>query len=238
MPSPYFRFKQFTVFHDKCAMKVGTDGVLLGAWTNVDNAATILDIGTGTGLIALMLAQRNSKSLITAIDIDENAILQAKQNIGQSAFSNRIDCRNIALHEFMEESSTRYDLIVSNPPFFKDSLKPPSMSRTLARHTDSLPVDKLVTSASLLVAENGSLSLIYPFDYKEQLKTLAAEYGLYASRITNVFPTPLSETPKRVLIELTKKDIGTVENDLVIETQRHIYSDEFTKLVKDFYLKL
>jgi len=237
MPNPYFRFKQFTVYHDRCAMKVGTDGVLLGVWTNIRNAGTALDIGTGTGLVALMLAQRNSHIVIDTIDIDSNAIEQATENVKQSPFSSQIRCYNITLQSFSERYTHKYDIIVSNPPYFTQSLKSPDKGRTLARHTDSLPMEELIRISSTLLTDSGRLSVIYPFEYKELLLAQAKESGLSASRITNVYPTPMAE-PKRVLMELSKIETTAVENDLIIEQERHVYSEEFTALVKDFYLRL
>lgn len=236
MSNPYFRFKQFTVFHDRCAMKVGTDGVLLGAWANVDKAKTILDIGTGTGLVALMLAQRNKNANITAIDIDKEAISQAKDNFATSPFFSQIRCSYISLQEFAQAKKSRFDTIVSNPPFFEDSLKSPQHNRSLARHTDNLPVEELVELSSSLLSETGRLSLIYPFTYKDKLLSLANLYNLHISRITNVYPTPQS-LPKRILIEFSKIPSTLIENDLLLEKERHNYSDQFIDLVKDYYLK-
>lgn len=236
MPNPYFRFKKFTVYHDRCAMKVGTDGVLLGAWVNV-SGDNILDIGTGTGLISLMMAQRNEKAVIDAIDIDSDAVSQAKDNIENSPFGNRINSWNASLQEFSSKAEKRYDVIVSNPPFFVQSLKSPNKERSLARHTDSLPVADLIGLSASLLSQAGRISFIYPFDYKEELIKLAEQYKLSVSRITNVFPT-LDSVPKRILIELSKEEVTPIENDLIIEKARHVYSDGFTALLKDFYLKM
>lgn len=237
MPNPYFQFKQFTVYHDRCAMKVGTDGVLLGAWANASGAGTALDIGTGTGLIALMIAQRNTNALIDAIDIDLDAVAQAKDNINNSPFSSRIACFNTSLQDFQEQTDRKYDLIVSNPPFFIQSLKSPVWSRTLARHTDSLTMKDLIRGASLLLSERGRLSIIYPYEYKDELQLLAQQSGLFTSYIVNVYPTDDS-SPKRVLMEFSKVVSDFSESNLVIEKKRHVYSDEYAALTKDFYLKL
>lgn len=237
MPNPYFQFKQFTVYHDRCAMKVGTDGVLLGAWCDVSEARTALDIGTGTGLITLMMAQRNSDIVTDAIDIDASAIEQAKGNIAQSPFASRIRCSRMSLQSLKEHYPIKYDIIVSNPPFFVQSLKSPDKNRTLARHTDSLQMEELISIASGFLSDRGKLSVIYPHEYRELLIGLADSNGLYISRITNVYPTP-SSLPKRVLIEFCKTEASPTESDLTIEKARHIYSDEFTALVREFYLKL
>ncbi|MFV0420504.1 MAG: tRNA1(Val) (adenine(37)-N6)-methyltransferase [Dysgonomonas sp.] len=237
MPNPYFRFKQFTVYHDRCAMKVGTDGVLLGAWCDVSEANTALDIGTGTGLIAIMISQRNLNLRTDAIDIDKEAIGQAEENISQSPFSSRIRCYHRSLQSFQEQGQQKYDIIISNPPFFAQSLKSPRETRTLARHTDSLQIEELISISSDFLAERGKLSVIYPFEYKELLVEQATKSGLYVSRITNVYPTP-SSSPKRILMEISKIYVPQIENDLTIEKERHVYSDEFTALMKDFYLKM
>lgn len=234
MPNPFFKFKQFTIYHDRCAMKVGTDGVLLGAWTNVENIKNALDIGAGSGLIALMLAQRNRDMLIDAIDIDNNAVEQAGENVMRSSFSSQIRCFNTSLQEFALNCNQKYDLIVSNPPYFDQSLKSPEKNRSVARHTDSLPVDELIKLSSKLLTFDGRLSVIYPFEYKNYL--LHQDY-LFVTRVTNVYPVPDS-LPKRVLIEFSKQRSSLEENDLLIEKKRHVYSDEFVSLAKDYYLKL
>lgn len=237
MPNPYFEFKQFTVYHDQCAMKVGTDGVLLGAWTKVDSASTALDIGTGTGLISLMLAQRNGDINIDAIDIDHDAIKQATENVNNSPFNSQIHCYNLSLQDFAKLKSREYDLIVSNPPFFDQSLKSPKQNRTLARHTDSLFIEELIGLSSLLLNENGRFSLIYPYENKDQILSLAKRNNLHPSRITEVLPTPTS-SPKRILIELSREEFPIETKQLVVELERHKYSPDFIELVKDYYLKL
>lgn len=234
MPNPYFKFKQFTIHHDRCAMKVGTDGVLLGAWTNVQNIKSVLDVGTGSGLIALMLAQRNKDMLINAIDIDSDAVEQARENAMKSPFSSQIRCFNTSLQNYAQNCNRKYDLIVSNPPYFEQSLKSPEANRSMARHTDNLSVDELIRLSSELLSPDGRLSVIYPFEYKDYL--LEQDY-LFATRVTNVYPVPGS-LPKRVLAELSKQKTSLTENDLLIEKQRHVYSDEFISLAKDYYLKL
>jgi len=237
MSNPFFRFKQFIVYHDKCAMKVGTDGVLLGGWTNPENAATILDIGTGTGLIALMMAQKtNNTSRIDAIDIDEDAIIQAKENSERSGFE-KINCVHQSLQQYALECKSKYDLIISNPPYFTSSLHSPDKQRTVARHTNHLDIDELMHCSYQLLSEKGRLSLIYPHNEKNKLISVAEKNKLYVSKITNVFSTPQSEA-KRILIEFSVKKECFSEDNLIIETARHIYSPEFIEMVKDFYLKL
>lgn len=237
MSNSYFKFKKFTVYQDKCAMKVGTDGVLLGSWTDVSEATNILDIGMGTGLISLMLAQRCCNRVsIDAIDIDEDAFLQTQQNIKISPFDNII-CKHTSLQDYVSMAEKRYDIIVSNPPYFSLSLRSPDKQRTLARHTDSLDMKDLFLCSLKLLREKGKLSIVYPYDEKNNLINLAQKLGFYVSRITNAYPTPQS-LPKRILLEfsLIKEDIE--ETNLVIEKERHVYSAEFEALAKDFYLKL
>ncbi|MDR2955422.1 MAG: methyltransferase [Prevotella sp.] len=238
MPNPFFKFKNFTVYHDQCAMKVGTDGVLLGAWCDVSDAKKALDIGTGTGLIALMIAQRNPLLKIDAIDIDDKAILQAKENIDKSEFSSQIACSHQSLQDFYKGTKNKYDVIVSNPPFFVNSLKSKGVERTLARHTDSLNIEDLFFISSGLLSDKGKLFVIYPAEQKESLIHLAKESNLLAYRITDVYSTEKSTDPKRVLLSFSREQLPVIENELFIEKERHVYSDDFIRLAKDFYLNM
>jgi tRNA1Val (adenine37-N6)-methyltransferase len=238
VPNSFFQFKQFTVHHDRCAMKVGTDGVLLGAWTNVGNVQRIIDIGTGTGLISLMLAQRNRQAKILGIDIDESAVLQAKENIENSPFSNRISIENRSVQAFADGCNDVFDLVVSNPPFFADSLLSPKHTRTLARHTETLPLTSLFDAAARLLSEKGILSIIYPIDSLQKILDCAEKQSLFLQRQTTVFPTP-GARPKRVLLEFSEqKQPIPVYDGLIIEVERHRYSDAFRELVRGFYLRL
>lgn len=237
MSNPYFRFKQFTVRHDKCAMKVGTDGVLLGIWTNTAEALDILDVGSGSGLVALMLAQRNAHSKIDAIEIDTSASIQANENFKNSPFNNLSGCVNTSFQEFSKTTVKKYDLIVSNPPFFHRSLKSPDAQRSTARHTDELLIEEFIAISAKLLKENGRISFIFPAANKDYLIETGKKNGLYLLRLTNVYPTPESDI-KRVLIEFTNYSCEAEISDLIIETERHIYSPEFTSLARDFYLKL
>ncbi len=234
MPNPYFSFKKFTVYHNLCAMKVGTDGVLLGAWTNVTKAEKVLDIGTGSGLIALMLAQRCEAS-ITGIDIDKDATLQAQINFDASPWKHRMEVFHSDLNEF--HPSCQFDTIVSNPPFFADSLKCPDSQRNTARHNDTLTLDRLMEKVSLLLRPEGKISLILPFDQNEILLHTARQYGLYPSRHTAVITHP-GLPPKRSLFEFRKQPSTYTTQELVIELERHVYSEEYIALTKDFYLKM
>lgn len=232
--NPYFKFQQFTVYHDKCAMKVGTDGTVLGAWVDVSDAHFALDVGAGTGLLALMMAQKNKNLIVDAIDIEDGAVLQAGENIERSPFADRINVEQIALQDFNGERL--YDVIVSNPPFFTETLKSPDKQRAVARHADSLPAEDLIRFSADRLTEKGSLSVIYPFEYKSMVLELGVKYKLYPKRITTLYSTPQSE-PKRILIELSKIEGEIKEDNLIIELERHVYSGEFKELVRDFYLR-
>ena len=237
MSNPYFSFKQFTVYHHLCAMKVGIDGVLLGAWAAVEDANSILDIGTGSGLIALMLAQR-SDAQIVAIDIDADAILQTYQNINDSPWHNRIQSKEISLQQFSNEVDKTFDLIVSNPPYFVNSTNTPTLSRTTARHTNSLSHEELISNAKLLLKPTGRICLILPVDEGLKCVDFALSIGLYCTRQVTVYPKP-EAVAKRLLLEFSLQSSPKIESELTIESnERHQYSAEFSELAKEFYLKL
>jgi len=237
MSNSYFNFKQFTVYQDRCAMKVGIDGVLLGAWCNVVDTDHILDIGTGTGLIALMIAQR-SNSLIDAIEIDSTAVLQASENVKHSPWANRIKVEEVSLQDFAATTSQRYDLIVSNPPYFINSLKAPSEDRNVARHTDSLTHEELISNAIHLLKPEGRICIILPVNEALLCRDFALCNGLFCTREVKVIPKPTTN-PKRTLLEFRLQPIQQEVSELVIESnERHHYSEEFSLLAKDFYLKL
>lgn len=235
MPNPYFQFKKFTVWHDKCAMKVGTDGVLLGAWANISNAKSVLDIGTGTGLVALMIAQRCSSEIL-AIEIDKNAVNQAIENKERSPWKERISIQHTDFKTF--SCDKRFDLIVSNPPYFSDSLLSPDTRRNAARHTNGLSYYELIEGVSGLLSSKGEFSLIIPADTLDKIKEIGTVFNLYPIRQTNVLPKPDS-MPKRVLVTFSFNNIiNTETNELVIELSRHQYSEEYISLTKEYYLNM
>lgn len=236
MSNSSFQFKQFTVFHDKCAMKVGTDGVLLGAWANVENAATILDIGTGSGLIALMLAQR-SNAKIHAIDIDDSAVLQASENINNSKWKDRITVEQVDFYDFAKNTKLKFDSIISNPPFFQNSLKNPQKLRSIARHDISLNYSLLIEKSACLLKDNGFFSIIIPVNELENIEELAITYKLIISRKTFVKPTPEKKSIRILLEFCFNRQINIVEDEIVIESGlRHKYTEKYISLTKDFYL--
>jgi tRNA1Val (adenine37-N6)-methyltransferase len=234
-----FNFKQFSVDQDRCAMKIGTDGVLLGAWTPLDNNPfSVLDIGTGTGIIALMLAQRSHAEQIDALEIDDEAYEQAVDNFENSPWSDRLFCFHAGLDEFVEEPEDEYDLIISNPPFYTEDYKTEDEKRDLARFADAMPFEDLIEAAALLLSEEGLFSVIIPFKEEENFIGIANEYELYPIKITRVKGTPTSEI-KRSLLAFCRDENATILTDeLIIETARHIYTPEYTELTKAFYLKM
>ena len=234
-----FSFKKFSVNQDRTAMKIGTDGVLLGAWSPIpENAFSVLDIGSGTGIIALMLAQRSNAEQIDAVEIDEDAYEQATENFENSPWSDRLFCYHAGLDELIEEPEDEYDLIISNPPFYTENYKTEDSQRDLARFEDAMPFEMLVEAADLLLSENGIFSVIIPFKEEENFLALAKEFELYPMRITRVKGTPTSEI-KRSLLAFKKFATKEIEiNELVIETERHVYTAEYITLTKDFYLKM
>ena len=234
-----FQFKQFSLEQDQCAMKIGTDGVLLGAWTPIENNPnSVLDIGTGTGIIALMLAQRSSASQIDALEIDENAYAQATDNFENSPWNDRLFCFHAALDEFVEEPEDEYDLIVSNPPFYSEDYKSGIDQRDLARFQDAMPFEELIEAAALLLSENGIFSVIIPFKEEENFLALTKEQELFPIKITRVNGTPTTKT-KRSLLAFGRNETSNFPIDeLVIETSRHIYTPEYIALTKEFYLKM
>lgn len=234
-----FQFKQFTIQQDKCAMKVGTDGVLLGAWAPLENNPySILDIGTGTGVIALMLAQRSSAEQIDALEIDGDAYEQAVDNFENSPWADRLFCYHAGLDEFMDEPEDEYDLIVSNPPFYTEDYKSGEEQRDKARFNDSLPFEDLVEAAALLLSEEGILAVIIPNKEETRFLALARDYDLFPVKITRLKGTPDSEV-KRSLLAFSRIETATPYIDeMAIEISRHNYTPEYITLTQDFYLKM
>ena len=233
----YFQFKQFRIVQERSAMKVGMDGVLLGAWADLSGAERILDIGTGTGLIALMMAQTNPSAQIDAIEIDPEAFQEASLNTQQSAWSDRINAELFSFQEFAERTNRKYDLIVSNPPFFTNGVKAPVENRAQARHSDSLPLDVLISGAAGLLRGNGRIALVLPVESLQEIVQLADLNKLYISRLCRVKPNPVKPV-FRVLIELANSACTIQESELMIEFEKHHdYTPEYKELTKDFYLK-
>jgi tRNA1Val (adenine37-N6)-methyltransferase len=236
-----FRFKQFSVEDSLSAMKIGTDSVILGAWADVIDAKNIMDVGTGCGLLALMCAQR-SDALITAIDIDINACKQAENNFKDSPWSNRLQCIHLSLKDFtktqMVKGTTLFDHIITNPPYFNNSLKSPDTGRNTARHNDDLPFNSLLEDCSTLLNTNGKLSVIIPFSENGQFESLATDYELTVTRKLIILPKTEKE-PNRILMEFTKGESDHIETgQLSIRDLHRNYTKEYVKLTELFYLGL
>jgi tRNA1Val (adenine37-N6)-methyltransferase len=237
MSNTYFRFKQFTIHQDRCAMKVGTDGVLLGAWVNLENVSTILDIGTGSGLIALMLAQRTEMTRVDAIEIENEAVAQALENVSISPWKSRISIVHTSLQEFVN-AGRKYDLVVSNPPYFSNSLRAAEMKRTIARHDQKLSYSELLEGIHRLLLPEGRFGVILPAAALNSVTTLAENAGLFPHRITSVKPVP-EKMANRILAEFSYSKKEPLISEIMIEEYgRHNYSEEYIALTKDFYLNM
>ncbi|AWM13880.1 methyltransferase [Flavobacterium sp. NRK F10] len=235
-----FRFKQFSINQERTAMKVGTDGVLLGAWSPLKNSPyNILDIGSGTGLIALMLAQRSHAEQIDALEIDENAYEECVENFENSPWNDRLFCYHADLTTFTEEffEEEEYDLIVSNPPFYTDAYKSQNTGRDLARFEEALPFEELIECTVALLSEKGVFSVIIPFKEEEHFITICQSFDLYPFQITRVKGTPETEI-KRSLLAFSFENKETEISSLTIETNRHEYTAEYVELTQAFYLKM
>lgn len=233
-----FKFKQFSVNQEQCAMKIGTDSVLLGAWTPLDtNPFSVLDIGAGTGVLSLILAQRSNAQVIDAIEIDELAYEQCVDNFEVSSWSDRLFCYHADLAEFTEEIEDKYDLIISNPPFYNENFKTENEQRDLARFTDALPFGHLIESVSQLLAIDGVFSVVIPFKEEADFITLASAVKLYPNKIMHVKGSPSSDI-KRSLLVFSFRESEIKTETLIIETSRHKYTESYINLTKDFYLKM
>ena len=231
----YFQFKHFLIIQEKAAMKVGTDGVLLGAWVNVQYEKKILDIGTGTGLIALMMAQRTSAQII-GIEIEKNAAEEAAHNCAMSDWKDRLSVQNISFQEFAEKNNEKFDLIISNPPFFANDQKSKHKNMAIAKHNDLLPMPDLISGCRKLISEEGKLAVISPVIAAKKLIELANETGLFLIRLTEIFPTPQKES-NRCLMEFRTKKQTLHKNTLTIfEELSGNFSLPYKELTKEFYL--
>lgn len=236
MANKYFQFKQFKVEQHGAAMKVGTDGVLLGAWAPVAGCSRMLDVGTGTGLLALMCAQRNTDVMVDAVEIDPDAAQQALRNVAASPWSDRIKVVCTSFQQFAQNEALQYDLVVCNPPFFSNSLQAPEDGRNMARHDVMLPLPDLARNAAKILNHSGVLAVVLPPGQMQVLHDLMSELGFTPSRYLNVVPAP-GKLVKRMLCLFSRTAGTLVVEELVVESDgRHGYSPEYKELTQDFYL--
>lgn len=237
MGADFFQFKQFKVYHNRCAMKVGTDGVLIGAWSDCEGRKRALDVGAGTGIISLMTTQRDENILVDAVEIDAEAAMQMKENFEASNWSDRLNVVNKSFQEFVNKCPIKYDLILSNPPYFLNSLKNSEIKKSVARHTELLPYEDLIDGVTKLLTDDGLFSAIFPYEEANIFVAMAALKGLYCVKRLDVKGAPRKPV-KRVLIEFSKNKREVQFDDMVIEEgERHAYSQKYKNLTSEFYLK-
>jgi len=234
MSNTWFQFKQFRIEQHRSALKVGTDGVLLGAWCGVTGTKRILDVGTGTGVIALMLAQR-SEAEVTAVEISEGAWLDARHNFQNSPWSERLALYSGDFNNFQESHVLSFDLVVCNPPFFKKSMKSSDPASSIARHDISLSFEQLIISAKKLLTDHGRLSVILPIEALDDFRETARLTGFYLYRKTLVIPMT-GKMPKRVLLEFSVSVVYPTIDELVILDGKDKYADRYVELTREFYL--
>ena len=241
-----FKFQRFSIDDSSCAMKVGTDGILLGAWANVDGAHRVLDVGSGSGLIALLIAQRTEscRSEIVAVEVDEMAAHQATANVAESNWKDRIEvvCKSFQKYAAEQVAAStnhmsKFDLIICNPPFFANGIRSPNEQRKTARHCDQLCIEDLLMRSAQLLSPTGSLSMIVPYDNASETIESGSQFALKPIRQTNVRPLPKSKL-HRALIEFgIGFERAPIVKEMTIESSHHVYSDEFRMLTKEFYLR-
>ena len=230
-----FRFKQFTIQHDKSSMKVGTDAVLLGAWAEAENVSRVLDIGSGSGIISLMMAQRTDAQIV-GVDIDFPSVEEARQNAESSAWKNRIHFHCTSIQQFCtKENRNLFDLIVSNPPFFVNSLKSPVENRNRSRHTDTLTFSDLINAVLHCLAENGSFAVILPYIYGKQMDNLCRKNDLFCYRKLQICPKE-GKNINRLLLQFKRKKEPIWQTNLTIRDITNCYTDDYKELTKNFYL--
>lgn len=233
----HFQFKQFRIEQRRSAMKVGMDGVLIGALADVSSAESILDVGAGTGLIALMMAQRSPLARVQAIEIDREAYEECLFNVKQSPWADRVSVTCCAFQEFINSTVEKYDLVISNPPFFTNGLKAPDSSRSQARHDDSLPAGELIAGIARLLSPQGKAAIILPADNLLELKNWLKVNELFLSRLCLVKPNP-QKPVFRIMVEITLVECVCIEEELLIEYENHFdYTPEYRALTREFYLK-
>ncbi|MEM7314052.1 MAG: methyltransferase, partial [Planctomycetota bacterium] len=238
MPNASFQFRRFVVMHDQCAQKVGTDSILLGSWASATTAGRILDVGTGCGILSLMMAQRTEGKTvrILGVEIDAKASQQAAENVTASPWHDRISIQNAEFGQFATEvADGQFELVISNPPFFRSGEGSPKHARNAARHAESLPLDAIVTQSQRMLTATGRLAMILPVESGQAAIQFASSAGMHLRRRTNVRPTP-DAPPKRALLEFSNSPGGLEEKELIVELSRHEYSDDFQRFTEAYYL--
>jgi tRNA1Val (adenine37-N6)-methyltransferase len=232
-----FHFKKFSLDDSTAAMKIGTDAVLLGAWVRCENETRILDIGTGSGILAIMMAQRNSTIAIDAVELNAEAALLAAQNARLSPWANRITILETSIQKFASVNHNKYSLIICNPPFFSNSLKANGEARNMARHNDSLPTGELLAAIPGLLSENGRAAFIFPANDLQKWIDEAARYSMFAVRIARVKSTS-GHAAHRVMVLFSGIEVLSVaEEEIAIFDSHRVYSDEYRELTRNFYLQ-
>lgn len=233
-----FKFKKFSIEQDNCTMKVGTDGVLLGAWANVEKAKSILDIGTGTGVIAIMLAQRATEAKVSGIEIDEAACTQAQQNMDASPYADRLTAELSPIQDFAKLSREEFDLIVSNPPFFSGGTFSENQDRNSVRHTVKLSHGDLLMAVQKLLSKTGKFCLILPYLEGLRFQEMAKNYNLFCTKMTEVKPKK-EKSVERLLLQFERKEKAIKIDQIVIQKEaRNDWTKEYIALTGDFYLKM
>lgn len=235
MPKDSFSFRMFTISQTQSAMKVGTDSVLLAAWINVPKPYNILDIGAGTGILSLLMAQRYEEAQITALEISSEAIKDVQENVKNSPWKNRVQIIEGDFCQF--KSELKFDLIICNPPYFENSLHSPLMLRNKARHSDAMPFPVLVSGVQKILSEKGVFAIIIPFENAELIRHLAFEQELYTYRQTVIY-TKENTPPKRIMLQFTSELQLCHTNTLTIYTSNGTYAPEYRELVGKYYLRL
>lgn len=231
-----FYFKQFAIYQDRCTMKVGTDGVLLGAWVDVNNVKTALDAGTGSGVIAIMLGQRAPEAMIHGVEIDAEACAQAQENMQISPWADRLMAFNISIQDFAKEKAQPYDLIVSNPPFFSGGTFSHNQDRNSVRHTIKLPHGDLLAAVRNLLAEEGKFCVILPFIEGLRFQELAKSYNLYCTKVTEVHPKQ-DKPVERLLLQFERQERPMIKDNLIIQHNgMHEWTEAYKALTGTFYL--
>ncbi len=237
MGNNWFKFKQFTIKQNRCAHKLGTDSILLGSWVNIDGVKTIFDIGVGCGVLSLMMAQRNTKVKIFGVEIDRDSYEQALENIRHSPWFDRISVQNTPLQE-LDKIEQKYDLIITNPPYYVNSLKSPDLKRSNARHAHTLTTDEIIQFSNSHLEPDGKLALILPINLFENFKNILEQNSFHIQRLAKVFPN-YEKPAHRIIVECGRLSTDFEYEEITIETnQRHVYTRKYAELTKDFYFDI